>query len=108
MEKEKIVKKVITKMKEEEKVSTLKIEIKNEVNRIKLTLQNFILKKEFEKFNAALINFASDWKILNDQNQFGDLLQEVADWKLDLSEDYKKNLMQLGKKYNVLGIKFKH
>jgi len=116
MDKKDITHKVIKKLAEKEekpkeeieKLAILKKQIKNELIKIKPILQKFITEKEIEKYNNAIVNFAKNWKILNDQNQFGDILQEIADWELNLEEDYKENLMQLGKKYNVLGIKFKH
>jgi len=86
---------------------SLESNIRKELLKFKPVLKKFIDKNEFEKFNSLLIKFAEDWKIINDQNNFGDLLQMVADWKLNFDLKYKKNLMSLGKKYNVIGLFFK-
>ena len=71
-------------------------------------LEKLVKEKDFDTFNNTLIQLATKLGILNNQNNFGDLLQEVASWKLDMSLDYKKNLNLLGKKYNVLGLIFQH
>jgi len=110
MDKKKIIEKVTEKLADnlEEKSAALKMQIRNDLNNYKSILQKLIQRNNYENFNKNILNLATQWKILNDQNQFGDMLQEIADWELNYDEDYKENLMQLGKKYNVLGIKFKH
>ena len=82
--------------------------IKAEVLKLKNLLNKLAQEKNFETYNMTLINLAKKLGVLNHQDKFGDMLQEVSDWKLDLSTDYKKNLVALGKRYNVLGLNFRH
>jgi len=82
--------------------------LKKEMNTLKKDLQPLVSLHKYNDVSKLLEEFALRWKMENNQHNFGNFLQDVLDWKLDYSKPYKQTMMGLGRKYNVLGLIFRH
>ena len=100
MDKKKIVNKTIAKLSDQK--------VKQKLNEIKTDLVKFIDEDRSDLLAKFVEKIGQELDILDNQEIFGDFLQEVIYLNTLPSLKFKKELKELGDKYNVLGLNFKN